>query len=74
MWGIEGLLIKLEETGAWVIFDRSCELEMGTCRLPLHGLTHEPLQLLTQHPQKGAQGGDQKRGTLCSKKMGRTVL
>lgn len=43
MWGIEGLLIKLEETGAWVIFDRSCELEMGTCRLPLHGLTHEPL-------------------------------
>jgi len=24
-----------------------CELEIGTCHLPLHGLSHEPLQLLT---------------------------
>ena len=24
-----------------------CELEFGTCHLPLHGLNHEPLQLLT---------------------------
>lgn len=28
-----------------------CELETGTCHLPLHGLEHEP--------PKGAQGGGQ---------------
>ena len=24
-----------------------CELKVGTCRQPLHGFNHEPLQLLT---------------------------
>ena len=31
----------------WDSPGESCELEFGTCHQPLHGLNHEPLQLLT---------------------------
>ena len=37
-----------------------CELEIGTCPLPLHGLNHELLYLLTLNfPLEGVQGGNQ---------------
>ena len=47
-------------------------LAMGICHLPLliPRLNQVLLQLLTfQHPLKGVQGGEQKWGTLCSRKI-----
>ena len=42
--------------------------QIGTCHLPLQGLNHVPLQPLTFYTPEGVQCGEQKRGTLCSRK------
>ena len=46
---------------------------MGACHLPLEGLNHVLLLLIFNTP-KGVQGGEQKWGTLCSGKIGKTGL
>ena len=48
---------------------------MGACHLPLQGLHHVLLQLLTSNtPSEGTQDGEQKWVTLCSGKNDRTGL
>ena len=48
--------------------------QIGTCHLPLQGLNHVPLQPLTFYTPEGVQCGEQKRGTLCSRKTDWTGL
>ena len=45
-----------------------CQLQIGACYLPLQGLSCATAAADFQHPLKGAQGGEQKWGTLCSGK------
>ena len=56
--GYLGLCSPAPEKGPFV--GQSCELEIGTCHLPLHGLNHEPAAAADpQCPLKAAQGRDQ---------------
>ena len=51
-----------------------CQLPIGPCHL-LRGLNHVLLHLLASNTfLKGVQGGEQKSGTPCSGKTGRTGL
>ena len=42
-----------------------CQLQIGTCHLPLQGLNHVTLKLLTSNTTEGAQGGI-KNEELCA--------
>ena len=43
-----------------------CELEIGTCHLPLHGLNDEPLQLLTLNSPFKELRVEIRRQALCA--------
>jgi len=59
----------------WKELYSKCELEMGTCHLPLHGLTHEPLQLLTISSPWKELRVEIRREALCAlRKLGGTGL
>ena len=51
-----------------------CQLQIDTCHLLLQWLNSAAAATDLQYFLKGAQGGEQKWGTLCSGKTGKTGL
>ena len=46
--------------------DKYCQLEIDTCHLPLQGLNHEPLQLLTFNTPSKELRVEIRSETLCA--------
>lgn len=55
----EILLVPVPSSSGILCYICHCQLKLGTCHLPLQGLHHELLQLLTCTPPESVESGDQ---------------